>query len=55
MKQRVSMALQIGIAACILVTVSGRDAVEAFYFYSAFLNLYIIAVFLKLVSTGLLG
>ena len=32
LKQRISMALQIGNAACVLGTVSGRDAFEEIYY-----------------------
>ena len=43
-KQRISMALQIGNAACVLGTVSDRDAFEEVLLHKAyFSNLYIIA------------
>ena len=45
LKQRISMALQIGNADCVLGTVSDRDAFEEIYYIKFFLkkNLYIIA------------
>ena len=55
-KRRISMALQIGNAACVLGTVSDSDAFEEIYLYIAFLNLYIIAVFWKKYrSTGMVA
>ena len=45
LNQRISMALQIGIAACVLGTVSDRDAFEEIYYikFVFFENSYIIA------------
>ena len=53
LNQRIAMALQIGSAACVLGTVSDRDAFEENYYILFFLkkNLYIIAGFQKN-STG---
>ena len=54
LKQRISMALQIGNAACVLGTVSDRNAFEEIYYIQPiFLNLYIIAALKKFYrSTG---
>ena len=49
LKQRISMALQIGNAACVLGTVSDRDAFEEIYYIQPNLfELYIIAALKKL-------
>ena len=46
LKQRISMALQIGKAACVLGTLSDRDAFEEYYYmYSSFVKLYIFSSF----------
>ena len=48
LKQRISMALQIGNAACVLVTVSDRDAFEQIYYiWPNFFYLYIKAAIKK--------
>ena len=49
LKQRISMALQIGNAACVLGTVSDRDAFEESFLHIAdFFYLYITAAFKKI-------
>ena len=47
LKQRISMALQIGNAACVLGTVSNRDAFEEICYILFLKNLYIIAALKK--------
>ena len=56
LKQWISMGLQIGNAACVLGTVSDRDAVEETYYITYFLNLYIIAALKNFYqSTGIVA
>ena len=49
------MALQIGNAACVLGTVSDRDAFEEIKYSLFFKDLYIIAAFQEFVSSSLPG
>ena len=55
LKQRISMALQIGKAACVLGIVSDRDAFEEIKYSLYFKNLYIIEAFQEFVSSSLPG
>ena len=52
LKQRISSALQIGNAACVLGTVSDRGAIEEIYYILSFFILVYHCRFLKLVFAG---